>query len=340
MPPPTVCQVLDLDPELGAGLGASQWEQARAAWRGYVVCVRRGVWQLPAELARDIGRLGLVVVEGILCRELGLGDRHMFELLGPGDVVALPVAGKRHRFGGSISLTAAPGTVVLGLGESFADAAARWPCLLEALLGRLEAQRERLALQGLIAHLPRAEDRVLLALWLLADRWGCPTPEGTVLSLALTHDLLGQLTASRRPTATVAVSTLESRGSIRRLADGSWLVTEPGERDAAALARTKSPAGVLGQSFIVRQQSLEAHHEALALHAQARQVLAQHESRRARQRSGPAAMPAGEAGEREGVPAIDRGEGSASRAAGDQRREAGRRTAAGSAPRRSRTKPR
>jgi len=42
---------------------------------------------------------------------------------------------------------------------------------------------------------------VLLALWLLADRWGRATPDGTVLSLALTHELLGQLTGARRSPA-------------------------------------------------------------------------------------------------------------------------------------------
>jgi len=290
--PPTVGQVLDLDPDLGSGVSAGEWEKARRACRGYVVRVRRGVWALPTGLAGEMGRFGLVIVEGMVPREVALGDRHMFELLGPGEVVAPPVASERRRLAGSVRLTATRGTLLVGLGESFARAAGRWPCLLEALLARLEAQRERLALQGLIVHLPRAEDRVLLTLWLLAERWGSPTREGTMLSLALTHDLLGQLTASRRPTATVAVSALEARGSIRRLADGSWLLTKRAAGDVAALARTESAAGLLGHSFLVRQRSLEASQEALALHAEAKQVLAQHESRRAAPRAVPRASPA------------------------------------------------
>ena len=161
------------------------------------------------------------------------------------------------------------------MGESFVRAAARWPCLLEAVLGRLEAQRERLALQGLIAHLARAEDRVLLALWLLGNRWGQMTPDGTLLSLALTHDLLGQLTASRRSTVTIAVSALESGGSIRRLGNGSWLLTEQAGRDVALFARTSS-AAVLGESFVLRQRLAETRNEARALRAEALQAQARH----------------------------------------------------------------
>jgi len=265
VPAPTVGRVLDLDPELGSGIAAAEWDKARRACQGYVVCVRRGVWQLPPQLGERAGRVGLVIVEGMVCREVALGERHMFELLGPRDVVAMPVPGETRGLGASVGLTAAVDTVVLALGESFVRAAVRWPCLLEALLGRLEAQRQRLALQGLIAHLPRAEDRVLLALWLLADRWGSATAEGTVLSLALTHELLGQLSASRRSTATVAVSALESEGSIRRHDDGSWLLTEQAKQNVAALARTSSSARLLGESFMLRQLTGETSAEAAAI---------------------------------------------------------------------------
>jgi len=274
-PAPTVGLVLELDPELGSGIGAAQWEKARRACRGCIVWVPRGVWQLSPEFGEQVGRLGVVIVEGMVCREVALGERHMFELLGPGDVIAPPGLGEPRRLGGSVALTAAVDTIAVGLGESFLRAAVRWPCLLDAVLGRLEVQRQRLAVQGLIAHLPRAEDRALLALWLLADRWGRATPEGTVLSLALTHELLGQLTGSRRSTATVAVSALESDGSIARLGDGSWLLTEQAEQNVAALARNSSSAGLLGESFMLRQLVVDTHEHARTLRAEALQTRAQ-----------------------------------------------------------------
>jgi CRP/FNR family transcriptional regulator, cyclic AMP receptor protein len=60
----------------------------------------------------------------------------------------------------------------------------------------------------------------VLTLWHLADRWGNLTPAGIVL--ALSHDLLEQLTAARRSTATVALTALEHAETVKRLPDGSW----------------------------------------------------------------------------------------------------------------------
>jgi len=268
------CRILDLDPDLGSGVSAAEWENARRACVGSLSHPRPGDWEPGAENDEQGGRIGFLISDGIVCRELGLRDRHMFELLGPGDVVSPPVSGEQRRLSSSVKLTVAAETVVVALGQSFVRAAARWPCLLAAVLDRLEAQRERLALQGLIAHLPRAEDRMLLALWILADRWGRATPEGTSLPLALTHDLLGQLTASRRPTATVALSALEAGGAIRHYADGSWLLTEQAGRRVASLAKTSSAASRLGERFMLRQALLEIAQEAAAVRAEARQARA------------------------------------------------------------------
>src|SRR5262249_13853935 len=171
---------------------------ARYACRGDLVRVPRGLWPVPPDAGETQILAGLLIVSGLVCREVGLRDRRMLELLGPGDIVQLPIQTDRPRLGGRIVLTAATTTELVTLGESFISAAGRWPSLLAAIQRRLEAQREHLAMQGLIAHLPRAEHRMLLMLHHLADRWGRVTPDGTVVSLPLTHDLLGQLIAARR----------------------------------------------------------------------------------------------------------------------------------------------
>ena len=59
VPAPTVGRVLDLDPELGSGIATAEWDKARRASEGYVVCVHRGVWQLPPQLGERVGRVGL-----------------------------------------------------------------------------------------------------------------------------------------------------------------------------------------------------------------------------------------------------------------------------------------
>jgi CRP/FNR family transcriptional regulator, cyclic AMP receptor protein len=248
-------RVLDLDPDLGSGVDPEDWELARHACRGQLLRVPRGVWDLPPQFGQQDELFGLVIVEGLLCREVALRDRYMFELLGPADVLQPPVVGGRPRLGGAITLTAAADTTLIVLGKSFIQAAGRWPALLTTVGRRLEARREHLAIQGLIAHLPRAEHRVLLTLWHLADRWGRVTREGTLLALPLTHELLGHLAAARRSTATLAVNALESAGYIRRFSDGSWLLTAAAAQRVQAIATVSRTAGVLGETFVLRNGS-------------------------------------------------------------------------------------
>ena len=241
---------------------------------GELVRVPGGAWQ-PAEWEGDReGVFGFVIVRGLLCREVALRDCYMFELLGPGDVVQLPLPTEGPRLGGPVRLSAATAVLLVTLGESFARAAARWPVLLAEVLRRVESQRESLAMQGLIAHLPRSEHRVLLALRHLANRWGRVTPEGTLVPLALTHDLLGQLSAARRSTATLAVRALEAEGCLRRLDDGAWLLTAAAESHIEAIARTSENAPCLGEMLRSRLRMTELRRDSRALLAEARQIRA------------------------------------------------------------------
>ena len=250
--------ILDLDPDLGAGIGKEDWEAACRACRGALLSVPSGVWEPADAVAERNDVLGWVLVKGALCREVALRDRYMFELLGPGDVLHLPVAQGGPRLGGKIKLTALAGTSLVVLGSAFVRAAARWPSLLANVHRRLETQREHLAIQGLITHLPRAEHRVLLTLWHLADRWGRITPEGTVLPLTLTHDLLGHLTAARRPTVTLAVGTLETDGYIRRCNDGSWLLTVAAEHQVHTIVTLTKDPRILGDTFRLSRRVADA----------------------------------------------------------------------------------
>ncbi len=47
-----------------------------------------------------------------------------------------------------------------------------------------------------------------MLLWHLADRWGRVRSEGVVLPLRLTHSVLADLVAARRPTVTTSLSEL------------------------------------------------------------------------------------------------------------------------------------
>jgi CRP/FNR family transcriptional regulator, cyclic AMP receptor protein len=241
--------VLELDPDLGAGVQPEDWEAARQACRGDLLSVPQGRWRLPEAAGDRDDILGLVIVEGLLCREVSLQGRHMLELLGRGDVLQLPVLASRPGLGGRIELTAVTDVGLVVLGKSFIHAAARWPSLLAAVTRRLETQRENLAIQALIAHLPRAEQRLLMTLWHLAERFGRVTPQGTVLPLPFGHEVLGQLIGARRPTATLALGALAAQDVVRRLEDGSWLLTAAAARRIEAILPTSDCSPVLGEQL-------------------------------------------------------------------------------------------
>jgi CRP-like cAMP-binding protein len=264
--------VLDLEPDLAADLSDSDLARARLLARGEIHDVAAGPW----DPVLDGGQIGLLILAGMVCRELALRDHHLLELLGPGDVL-WPGGDRDGLIGGSTVFTAVVDTKVLVLGADFARAAAEWPSLMGRVMGRLEAQRERLAVQALITHVSRAEHRLLLVLWHLAERWGRMTPQGAVLPLALTHHVLGQLAAARRPTATLALAELESAGFVSRIDDG-WLVTPRGGRMIETLTRNRASTLPLAHGMMLRQQSIESLRASKAVLAQSRQARSQRDS--------------------------------------------------------------
>jgi CRP-like cAMP-binding protein len=277
-----LCRLLDLDPDLGGGIDKSEWESARHACRAELVRVRRGPWHVPSSDGARRDLACLLIIDGMLCREVPMRDRQMFELLGQGDVVHLPAVTGRPRLGGDVVFTAITEATVALLDAPFIRAAARWPGLLSDIHRRVEAQRDHLARQGLIAHIPKSEHRLLLALCHLADRWGYVTPAGTVLPVPLTHDMLGQLAAARRPTVTLAVSALEADGLIGRLEDGAWLLTPAGERMARTIAEPGPPGRRLGETLMLHRLFRAVQLEQAALRAESRQLLTRRPRARAR----------------------------------------------------------
>jgi hypothetical protein len=270
-----VVRILDLDPDLGQGIDEAEWKLASRECLGDLVRMHRGPSRLPSGHHQIRDWFAFVIMKGLVCREIALRDHHMVELLGPGDVLQLPVAAGRPALGGPVRLTAIDEAVLIALGGTFVGAAARWPSLLQAVMERIEVQRELLAVQAVIGHLPLAEHRALLMLSHLANRWGRVTPGGVLLPLPLTHQLIGKLIAARRSTVTLALSPLEADGSLVRLEDGSWLLTDLADAKVAAIARTSDRPTGLGQSLMLRRLSRENTSASIALRAEAEQVKAQ-----------------------------------------------------------------
>lgn len=81
-----------------------------------------------------------------------------------------------------------------------------------------------------IVHQARVNVRLHMLFWHMADRWGRVRSEGVLLPVALTHSVLADLVAARRPTVTSALSELSRQGLV--MPEGAaWLLRgePPGE---------------------------------------------------------------------------------------------------------------
>ena len=67
------------------------------------------------------------------------------------------------------------------------------------------------------------DERLLVLMWSLAERWGRVGPDGVRLPLALPHRTLATLVGARRPSVTTALSGLARDGLVERTPDG-WLL--------------------------------------------------------------------------------------------------------------------
>jgi CRP-like cAMP-binding protein len=115
-----------------------------------------------------------------------------------------------------------------------------WPQLGLELFNRGTRRAHALAVSLAIAHHQRVDDRLLLTLWHLAERWGRVLPDGIVVSLPLSHQRLADLVGAHRPAVTSAMGTLARRGAVSRREDRDWVLhgTPPEELRHHRLAAT------------------------------------------------------------------------------------------------------
>lgn len=199
-------------------------EQRDVAERALVVpLVRTRDEDLAATLADEPDAFDFVLVEGVVLKQTTLASSSALELLGPGDILAPPLSATRQLGVRAVSRYLALGEVSIAiLGERFKRVAVRWPHISDFLHGQIAEQAHRASMHLAMLHLPRAEDRILALFADLGERFGRVTPDGILIDLPLNHDLIGRLTASRRPTATLALQDLGHQGLLTRLADHSW----------------------------------------------------------------------------------------------------------------------
>jgi hypothetical protein len=176
----------------------------------------------------------------LLAREIRLAGRSCSELLGPGDLLrpwdydesgfeSVPAA---------TEWTVLERTRVAVLDDRFARVACRWPQLVAGLVSRTLRRSRWLAILLAASNLTRVDDRVLTLLWHLADRWGHVTPDGVVVPVRLTHEMIGKLVGAHRPSVTSALGELQRSGAVTRTERGWLLHGSPPDRHADADGKT------------------------------------------------------------------------------------------------------
>lgn len=232
-PTSSVCYVLREDPDLAEAIDPSLRAQALETVVAREIALPAGAWR-NRRLGLENG-LGLLLLEGVLLHRIGIERRFGAELLGEGDVLRAPYAQ------GESTLTLTNDWLVLEpsrlalLDERFVLQLAHFPELAGRLFSRAVARSRQLAVNMAIVHQARVDVRLHMLFWHLADRWGRVRPDGVVVPLRLTHAVLSDLVAARRPTVTSALSELGRRGVVRPVAEG-WLLSgdPPGPVDAVS----------------------------------------------------------------------------------------------------------
>jgi CRP/FNR family transcriptional regulator, cyclic AMP receptor protein len=108
------------------------------------------------------------------------------------------------------------------LDADFANRVRAWPELAAGLLDRAAQRHDAQLLQAALHQAKHVEDRVLLALWHFAGRWGHVGPEGRIVHLPnITGEILARFVGARRQSVSTALGQLADRGQLKRRGDGA-----------------------------------------------------------------------------------------------------------------------
>jgi hypothetical protein len=217
--------LLDLDPDLGMLVPKERREAAHRELEVEVTRLPQGPWKAAGGDEANPRHIGLLLLEGVLSREVVVSDTVSTELLGPGDVIRpWSMHDTPTLLQVVIRWNALTETHIAVLDRRLGHQLVRWPEVNAALFDRINDRAKRLAITQAISQLNRVDRRLLSLFWHLAERWGRMAPDGVAIPLTLSHRMLGQLVGARRPTVSSAIAELAARGELARRSDGTWLL--------------------------------------------------------------------------------------------------------------------
>jgi CRP/FNR family cyclic AMP-dependent transcriptional regulator len=224
--------ILDADPELADLLPESERERARRETQTRVRALSQGAWNVTDSMEPDSHHRGFVLIDGLITREVEVLGRRCVELLGEGDVIrpwAWDEEGSHVK--AEVGWEVLEPTRMAVLDQRLIVRMTPWPQLGLELFSRGTRRAHSLAVSLAIAHHQRVDDRLLLTLWHLAERWGRVLPDGIAVPLPLSHQRLADLIGAHRPAVTSAMGELARSGAISRRDDRTWMLhgTPPAE---------------------------------------------------------------------------------------------------------------
>jgi CRP/FNR family cyclic AMP-dependent transcriptional regulator len=234
---PRRVRVVEAFPEIVEFLDPEQQEIARRQLVADLIVATTGNWM--PQVATDVpGHLGLLVLDGLLSRDVILEKPLATELVGQGDLLRPSDRdGEDAPVPFGVSGTVLEPARLAVLDPTFARALGQWPSAMAAVLRGASNRAHSLAITLAVSNLRRVDVRLLMLLWYLADRWGRVTPDGVIVPLRLTHETLARLVGAQRPSVTTAIRQLEEEGHLRRTPDRLWLLCgAPPERMAREAA--------------------------------------------------------------------------------------------------------
>jgi hypothetical protein len=211
----SITRILADEPELTDGLTG---ERLKAAIRDCVAETYEcpaGSWSPPDGIVEESIGIGFLILDGLVARRVGVAGRFGAELLGDGDLLnpfhGADVATSLPRTGKWRVLRASRMAI---LDSEFAVRATRYPEVVSALVTRALRRSRHIATNMAIVQQPRIDLRLHMLFWELADRWGTVHQDGVHVRLHLTHSMLSDLVAARRPTVTKALGELAARSAV------------------------------------------------------------------------------------------------------------------------------
>jgi CRP/FNR family transcriptional regulator, cyclic AMP receptor protein len=239
------CKILHEDPDLGEGLEPADRRLAGDECVARTVRIPRGRWTMQWD-DQVRGAIGLLVLEGLILRQVGIDGRFGAELLGQGDLLRpWQVDEGDSTLAQTTRWRVLNATRFAMLDVDAARCLAAYPPVTGTLVARALERARNLSINMAIIHQARVHVRLQMLLWHLADRWGRVRSEGVIVPLHLTHAVLADLVAARRPTVTTALTQLAHSGLVRS-SDEGWLLSgqPPGELLELQGAASAGAAGV------------------------------------------------------------------------------------------------